>query len=89
MQVLTTAPSPHRYVRLFHGRLERPLRELPAPPSRLACLHPRLAWQHVLLGVERVPRPGAEPQDTLCTRTTCALRGPPPAHALTDRRSLG
>jgi len=89
MQVLTTAPSPHRYVRLFHGRLERPLRELPAPPSRLACLHPRLAWQHVLLGVERVPRPGAEPHDTLRTRTTCALRGPPPAHALTDRRSLG
>ena len=42
-------PPPHRYVRLFHGRLERPLRELPAPPSRLACLHPRLAWQHVLI----------------------------------------
>ena len=89
-------PPPHRYVRLFHGRLERPLRELPAPPSRLACLHPRLAWQHVLLGVERVPRPGAEPHDTLCTRTTCALRGPPPAPSLSrtggrlaDDRSFG
>jgi hypothetical protein len=89
-------PPPHRYVRLFHGRLERPLRELPAPPSRLACLHPRLAWQHVLLGVERVPRPGAEPHDTLRTRTTCALRGPPPAPSLSrtggrlaDDRSFG
>ena len=57
-----------RHVRLVHGSLERPLRELPAPPSRLASTSAPEASMAACTSGGRESSPVlVHPQDTLCT----------------------
>ena len=72
-----------RHVRLVHGSLERPLRELPAPPSRLASTSaPEASMAACTSG-------GRESSPVLVHGAQRARSADRPPHALTDRRSLG